>query len=65
MEKIDIKSLTCEELVEELKRMDLPAFRARQIYQWIHEKLAESFDDMTNLSKELRNRFKERFQWVS
>lgn len=65
MEKIDIKSLTCEELAEELKQMDLPAFRARQIYQWIHEKLAESFDDMTNLSKELRNRFKERFQWVS
>ncbi len=65
MEKIDIKSLTCQELTEELKNMELPAFRARQIYPWIHEKLVDSFDDMTNLSKDLRNRLKERFEWVS
>lgn len=65
MEKTDIKSLTCEELAEELKKISLPAFRARQIYQWIHEKTADSFDDMTNISKELRGTLKERFQWVT
>ena len=52
-------------MTEELKNMELPAFRARQIYPWIHEKLVDSFDDMTNLSKDLRNRLKERFEWVS
>ena len=56
MEKTDIKSLTCEELAERLKDMGLPAFRARQIYQWLHEKQAVSFDDMTNISMELRER---------
>lgn len=65
MEKIDIKSLTFDELSEELKKMGLPAFRARQIYKWSHEKLADSFDDMTDSSKELRNQLKECFEFVT
>lgn len=35
------------------------AFRAKQIYQWMHEKQAESFEEMTNLSKSLREKLKE------
>ena len=65
MEKTDIKSLTCEELAERLKDMGLPAFRARQIYQWLHEKQAVSFDDMTNICRELRERLKEYFEFVT
>ena len=60
MERIDIKSLNLEELTAQLKELGLPAFRAKQIYQWVHEKLVASFDDMTNLSKGLRDQLKER-----
>ena len=55
-EKTDIKSLTLEELEEQLREQGEKSFRAKQIYQWIHEKLVDSFEDMTNLSKELRRR---------
>ncbi|MDO4330011.1 MAG: 23S rRNA (adenine(2503)-C(2))-methyltransferase RlmN [Lachnospiraceae bacterium] len=61
MEKRDIKSLTMEELTLEMKAMGLPSFRAKQIYQWLHEKLADSFDEMTNLSKDMRERLKETY----
>ena len=40
MEKRDIKSLTLEELTEELKAQGYPAYRGKQIYQWLHVKLA-------------------------
>lgn len=59
MEQRDIKSLTLEELTAEMKAMGMQAFRAKQIYQWLHEKLADSFDEMTNLSKDMRERLKE------
>lgn len=50
---IDIKSLTLEELQAELKNMGQPSFRAGQIFKWLHEGV-KSFDEMTNISKELR-----------
>ena len=37
------------------------SFRAKQIYQWLHQKLITSFDDMTNLSKAIRNKCKEEY----
>ena len=46
----DIKSMTKKELEEELLAMGEKAFRAGQLYQWMHVKLARSFDEMTNLS---------------
>ncbi len=61
MERIDIKSLTLEELGAQLREQGYPAFRAKQIYQWLHEKLAVSFDEMTNLGKDLREQLKERY----
>jgi len=53
--KIDIKSLNIEEL-KQFVVQDLgdKKFRAEQIYQWLHVKLADSFLEMTNLSKPLR-----------
>ena len=56
---IDIKSMTQEELVELMKEMGQPAFRAKQIFQWLHRGVT-SFDEMSNLSKELRARLEER-----
>ena len=48
MEKTDIKSLTLPELKDLLREMGEKPFRAGQLYQWRHEKLAASFDEMTN-----------------
>ena len=61
MDKIDIKSLDFNELEETIKELGLPKFRARQIYDWLHKKLVTSFDEMTNLSGELRKSLDERF----
>ena len=57
----DIKSLNLEQLTEELQSIGEKKFRAKQIYSWIHEKLADSFDEMTNLSKDLREKLKENY----
>ncbi len=60
-EKIDIKSLTFAELSAQLTELGEKAFRVNQIYQWLHVKLVEDFDDMTNLSKDLREKLKTNF----
>ena len=61
MENLDIKSLTFEELANELKSIGLPAFRAKQIFEWLHVKLIKSYDEMTNLSKDLRESLKVKY----
>ena len=53
----DIKALLPDELAAELKAMGEPAYRAKQIFQWL-SRGATSFDDMTNLSKGLREKLK-------
>ncbi len=60
-EKQDIKSLTLPELSEALQAMGEKPFRAGQIYQWLHQKLAIDFDEMTNLSRELREKLRRQF----
>ena len=54
---IDIKSQTLQEMTETLKAMGEPAFRGKQVFTWLH-KGARSFDEMTNLSKALREKLK-------
>lgn len=61
MDKIDIKSLDLPELELAIKQIGLPAFRAKQIYQWLHEKLVTDFEEMTNIAKPLRNQLREQF----
>ena len=56
MGKKDIVSYNYEELVQELEKLGEKAYRGRQIYAWIHEKCADSFEEMTNLPKTLRER---------
>lgn len=55
-EQTDIKSMTLEELIAFLAGMGEKPFRARQLYQWMHEKLAPSFEAMSSLSKGLREK---------
>ena len=59
--KKDIKSLNLEQLTEELLSIGEKKFRAKQIYSWIHEKLADSFEEMTNLSKDLREKLNQNY----
>ena len=61
MEEIDIKSLNLKELTGILEDIGEKPFRAKQIYQWIHEKGAASYDDMTNISKQLKEKLKEHY----
>ena len=51
----DIKSMNQAEMVDYFRELGEPAFRAKQVFQWLHRG-AVSFDDMTNLSKGLREK---------
>ncbi len=62
MEKLDLKSMTLPELQETLTTQGLPKFRAGQIYTWLHQKQAESFSEMTNLSKDLRSSLEQQYE---
>ena len=59
MEKIDIKSLNYDELAEYIVSIGEKKFRAAQLYSWMHEKLACSYDEMTNISDKLKKVLKE------
>ena len=60
-EKTDIKSMTLSELeVFITEVLGEKKFRAKQIYEWMHVRLVDSFDEMTNLSKDLRKKLSER-----
>ena len=55
--KKDIKSMTLEEVTAEMTALGEKSFRAKQLYDWLHVKLAESFDDMITLPSSNRNRY--------
>lgn len=57
--KTDLKSLTKTELFEFCTKLGLPRFRTDQIFQWLYQKGASTFDEMTNLSKDLRSKLSE------
>ena len=57
--KTDILSLTYDELKNFLTEQGEPAFRAKQIFSWLHVHMADSFSDMTNLPAALRSRLEE------
>ena len=54
----DIKSLYLPELSEYIKSINEKPFRAKQIYTWLHKDLCNGFDEMTNISKDLREKLK-------
>ena len=48
---MDLKSMTLQEMQEYMESIGEKKFRAKQIYEWLHVKLVDHFDEMTNLSK--------------
>ncbi|MCL2461323.1 MAG: 23S rRNA (adenine(2503)-C(2))-methyltransferase RlmN [Defluviitaleaceae bacterium] len=54
MEKSDIRSMDHGEIKELLNSLGGPQYRAGQVFSWIHQKYADSFDEMTDLPKRLR-----------
>lgn len=65
MDKKDIKSFNLEELKKEMEAIGEKAFRAKQMYEWMHVKLAEGFDEMTNLSENLRKKCNELYDYTA
>ncbi len=61
MTKTDIKSMTLEELEDfTVNVLGEKKFRAKQMYEWMHVKMVDSADEMTNLSAKLRAQLKEK-----
>lgn len=63
--KKDIKSMTITQLQQELERWQEKPFRARQLYQWMHQKLAADFSAMTNLSLPLREKLAQHYYYTT
>ncbi|MDO4966439.1 MAG: 23S rRNA (adenine(2503)-C(2))-methyltransferase RlmN [Lachnospiraceae bacterium] len=61
MEKKDIRSIKYEALTEIVKGYGEKAFRANQLYDWIHVKLVESFEEMGNISKDLKSKLSDEY----
>ena len=64
-DKTDIKSLTMEELIESFVEIGEKKFRATQCYEWMHKKLVRSFEEMTNLSKNLRETLFDKYHYTA
>ena len=62
MDKKDIRSYTLDELKKEIESIGEKAFRAKQVYEWLHVKLVDSFEEMTNLSKSLREKLEAQYE---
>ncbi|MBO5398586.1 MAG: 23S rRNA (adenine(2503)-C(2))-methyltransferase RlmN [Clostridia bacterium] len=60
--KTNIKNFTIEELKEELKNMGEKPFRAEQIFKWLFSDRVQTFDEMTNLSIDLRKKLDDKYR---
>lgn len=60
MEGLDIKSLYEEEIKEKMISFGEKPFKGKQIYEWLHKKTVGSYDDMTNISKSLREKLEKK-----
>jgi len=60
MEKTDIKDYSLDGLEDFLQGLGKEKYRAKQIFKWLYQKGAVSFEEMTNLSKDFRNELAER-----
>lgn len=63
-EKKDIKSMPLSVLTEELAAAGEKPFRAKQMYQWMHVKLAGGFEEMTDLSRNLREKCEREYEYT-
>lgn len=60
----DIKSFNLQELTEYIVDAGFPKFRAKQLYQWMHQKLAAGFDEMTNIPQNMQVWLQENCSYV-
>ena len=59
--KENIKNFTYDELCEKIVNLGEKKYRAEQVFKWVFQENINSFDDMTNISKELRQKLEENF----
>ncbi len=59
--KKNIRNYNLDDLKEEMKKLDEKAFRAEQIFQWLNKEKVKSFDEMTNLSLDLREKLQDNY----
>ncbi len=57
----ELRSMTMEELEQVVVEANEKAFRAKQVFEWLHKKRVSSIDEMTNISKKLRKHLKEHY----
>ncbi len=62
---MDILSMTFDEMSQAFKENSIQAFRAKQVYEWLHKHLVSSYDEMINLPKNLREELKQKFPIVT
>jgi len=62
-EKKNIRHLSLSELEQYFETLGEKKFRVKQVWEWLWQKHAHHFDDMTNLSKELRQRLADHFSF--
>ena len=60
---VNIKSMTLPEIGAVLKELGQPAFRAKQVYTWLHKGVV-SYDEMTNLPKQLREQLEKEYPFT-
>ncbi|GAE33901.1 ribosomal RNA large subunit methyltransferase N [Halalkalibacter akibai JCM 9157] len=60
-QKRSIYSIQFTEMQDWLQEQNEPKFRATQIFEWLYQKRVSSFEEMTNLSKELREKLETSF----
>lgn len=63
--KKDIKSLTLAQLKAEMEALGEKPFRAKQLYEWMHVKLAEEYEEMTNIPRKLAVRCREHYSYMT
>jgi len=61
VDKVEVRSLLLNDIQEELYKFGEPFYRAGQIAEWLYKKRVKSFDEMTNLSRELRAQLANQF----
>lgn len=64
MRKQNIRAVSKEDIESFFISINEKPFRARQVYEWLWKKSARSFDEMTNLSKELRGKLAEKYDFT-
>ena len=63
---IDIKSLSLDQLQDTMMKLGHPKYRALQVYKWLWQRGVESFEEMSNVSKDARTQLAEHFsiRWL-